>query len=113
MITVLLIILMVLTALFTTIQTLYLESMRLRTRDLPSLTYFKETLEPKLKMRTTEEGALTFSLWKHALLIAMGVLVLAQVGDWQPLVAFDIAEAIVAEIILMALSSYLVPQFLY
>jgi CBS domain containing-hemolysin-like protein len=113
MIVAFLFILVVLTALFTTLQTLYLESMRLRTRELPSLTWFKETLEAKLKMRTTEEGAVTFSLWKHGLLVVMGVLVLAQVGDGQPLVAFDVAEAVIAALILMAFSGYLIPQFLY
>ena len=43
-------------ALVTFVQLLYLESMRLRTRDLPSLKFFKETLEDKLGLKT-EEGA--------------------------------------------------------
>ena len=38
------------------VQVLYLESMRLRTRDLPALKFFKETLEDKLGMKT-ERGA--------------------------------------------------------
>jgi CBS domain containing-hemolysin-like protein len=112
-----LIVLVVLTALFTTIQTLYLESMRLRTRELPALEYFKEDLEAKLKMRT-EEGALTFSLWKHTCLVLMGVLVLAQVtgsgrlaGD--SISALEIGEALVSALLLMSLSAYLVPQLLY
>ena len=54
--------------------------MRLRTRDLPSLQYFKSDLEPRLKLRS-EEGALTFSLWKHTCLVLFGVVVLAQVID--------------------------------
>ena len=60
--------LLVLIALFTSIQTLYLEGMRLRTRDLPALQYFKSDLEPRLNLRS-EEGALTFSLWKHTCLV--------------------------------------------
>ena len=39
-----LLLLLVLIALFTSIQTLYLEGMRLRTRDLPALQYFKSDL---------------------------------------------------------------------
>ena len=85
MILIVIIALLVLITLFTTVQTFYLESMRLRTRDLPSLTYFKEVLEPKLRMRSTEEGATTFSLWKHTCLVVMGVLVLAQVVGPAPL----------------------------
>ncbi len=42
--------------LVTFVQLLYLESMRLRTRDLPSLKFFKDTLEDKLGMKT-EDGA--------------------------------------------------------
>ena len=43
-------------ALVTFVQLLYLESLRLRTRDLPSLEFFKDTLEDKLGLKT-EEGA--------------------------------------------------------
>lgn len=113
MILIVVIVLLVLTALFTTVQTFYLESMRLRTRELSSLTWFKETLEPKLRMRTTEEGATTFSLWKHTCLVVMGVLVLAQVMGPSPLMAIDLVEALAGAVALMAFSAYLVPQILY
>src|SRR5947207_1491130 len=43
------------------VQLLYLESTRLRTRDLPSLKFFKVTLEDKLGMKT-EQGAASFSM---------------------------------------------------
>ena len=52
-----LLLLFLLVTLFTSIQTLYLEGMRLRTRDLPALQYFKSDLEPRLNLRS-EEGAL-------------------------------------------------------
>src|SRR5436305_5697992 len=55
---------------------LYSESLRLRTRDLPSLKFFKDTLEDKLGMKT-EEGAAAFSLLKHTLLLLLGLLYLA------------------------------------
>ena len=80
MILAVLLLLIVLVALFTSIQTLYLEGMRLRTRDLPALQHFKAELEPRLNLRS-EEGALTFSLWKHTCLAFFGVTVLAQVID--------------------------------
>ena len=48
-------------ALVTFVQVLYLESVRLRPRDLASIRFFKETLEDKLGM-TTEHGAGVFSL---------------------------------------------------
>jgi CBS domain containing-hemolysin-like protein len=118
MITLILIVLTVLTALFTAIQTLYLESMRLRTRELPALEFFKAELEPRLKMRT-EEGNLTFSLWKHTCLVLMGVFVLAEVciteGDMAvaPMGPLEIAEALLGALLLMNISAYLIPQLLY
>ena len=63
-------------ALASSVQLLYLESLRLRTRDLPSLEFFKSTLEEKIGLET-DEGALSFSLIKHATLAVLGVLVLA------------------------------------
>ena len=39
-------------ALVTFVQLLYVESLRLRTRDLPSLKFFKDTLEDKIGMET-------------------------------------------------------------
>src|SRR3569833_3170603 len=113
MILIALIVLALFTALFTTIQTFYLESMRLRTRELPSLTWFREVLEPKLKTRSTEEGATAFSLWKHTCLVVMGVLVLTQVTGPGPLLALDVWEGLGAAVMLMAFSAYLVPQVIY
>jgi CBS domain containing-hemolysin-like protein len=106
-----LILLLALVTLFTAIQTLYLEGMRLRTRDLPSLQYFKSTLEPRLNLRS-EEGALTFSLWKHACLVFFGILVLAQVIDGGTLSFPVLLESIVTAWVLMMLCCYLIPQLL-
>jgi hypothetical protein len=60
-------------ALVTFIQTLYLESMRLRTRDLPSIRFFREELEVRLGLKT-ERGATAFSLVKHTLFVVVAVL---------------------------------------
>ena len=93
MIFVLIVILSALIVLFTSVQTLYLEGMRLRTRDLPALDYFKSELEPRLNLRS-EEGALTFSLWKHTCLVLFGVAVLGEVIDGGTLNVPVFAEAL-------------------
>jgi hypothetical protein len=43
----------------TCIQLLYLESLRVRTKELPALQFFREKLEPGIGLR--RRGALTFS----------------------------------------------------
>jgi putative hemolysin len=112
MILALLLILLVLVTLFTTIQTLYLEGMRLRTRDLPALQYFKSDLEPRLNLRS-EEGALTFSLWKHTCLVLFGLTVLAEVIDGGYLTLPVMVESVIAAWLLMMLCAYLIPQLLF
>src|SRR5437899_13046934 len=69
--------------LVTFVQVLYLESLRLRTRDLPSLKFFKETLEDKLGFET-EDGAGAFSLLKHTLLAILAILYFAWFADGTP-----------------------------
>jgi putative hemolysin len=112
MILILLLVLLVLTMLFTCIQTLYLEGMRLRTRDLPSLQYFKSDLEPRLNLRS-EEGALTFSLWKHTCLVLFGVAFLAQIIDGGSLTFPVLLESVIGAWLFMMLCAYLIPQFLF
>ena len=98
--------------LVTFVQTLYLESMRLRTRDLPSLKFFKDTLEDRLGMRT-EKGAETFSILKHTLLVVTGVLCLAWCADDVPWSAAAFWEGALLAWLIMIGSSYAVPQLLY
>src|ERR1700675_3817472 len=62
--------------LVTCIQGLYLESLRLHAREVPSLQFFKETLEAKIGLES-EPGAPTFSLAKHLGLGILGCLTLA------------------------------------
>ena len=68
--------------LVTFVQLLYLESLRLRTRDLPALKFFKETLEDKIGLKT-EDGAGTFSLIKHTVTGAHGRLLPGMAGGRQ------------------------------
>jgi putative hemolysin len=91
-------------ALTTFVQLLYLESLRLRTRDLPSLDLFKDTLEDKIGLKT-EDGAGAFSIVKHTILVLLGLLFFAVSGTfWQ--------SAIAAWITLIAFA-YALPQLLY
>ena len=92
-------------ALVTFVQLLYLESMRLRPRDLPSVKFFKETLEDRLGFET-ENGAAIYSVIKHTLLVLLGVLFLA----WQ---AGSFWQAAVGAWLTMMAASYAVPQLLY
>lgn len=105
-------VLLILLIFFTSIQTFYLEGMRLRTRDLPSLQYFKSDLESRLGLRS-EDGVLTFSLWKHTCLLLFGILVLAQVVSTGPLNPVAMFETIGSAWLLMMLCAYLIPQLLF
>ena len=96
----------------TYIQMLYLESLRLRTRDLPSLQFFKAVIEEKMGFKT-EDGALRFSLVKHTALPLLGICALAPAVLYEPLTTASLAEAVVFGWLLMMLSSYVVPQILY
>ena len=101
-------ILAALLCLVSVVQTLYLESLRLRARDLPALEFFKETLEESLGMKT-ERGVLAFSLVKHSMILLLGVLVLHTVAmtraaSWQTLL-----EAFLMALLIMLLCAYMVP----
>jgi CBS domain containing-hemolysin-like protein len=99
-------------ALVTFVQLLYLESLRLRPRDLPSVKFFKETLEDRLGM-TTEVGMETFSIIKHTLFVITGVLCLAWSADGAPWSALSFGEGALSAWLVMLGASYAVPQLLY
>jgi CBS domain containing-hemolysin-like protein len=99
-------------ALITFVQLLYLESLRLRTRDLPSLKFFKDSLEDKLGMKT-EDGAGAFSLIKHTLLVLFGILCFAWLADgtvWHSAIFW---QAALAAWLTMIAVAYALPQLLY
>jgi putative hemolysin len=100
-----------LVTLATCIQVLYLESQRLRARDLPSLEFFKDTLESKIGLET-EKGALVFSLVKHVGLAMVGVVTLAWTSEsaegWDALAAASLLVMLYA-----VLGTYLIPQIVY
>ena len=98
--------------LVTFVQLLYLESLRLRTRDLPSLKFFKDTLEDRLGLKT-EDGAGAFSLIKHTLLVLLGMLYFAWLSDGEPWRASIFGQAALAVWLTMVAVAYALPQVLY
>jgi CBS domain containing-hemolysin-like protein len=91
------------------VQLLYLESLRLRTRETAALVWFKERLQDELGYET-EQGAFVFSFVKHTLLVLCGAsLVLASPGQtWLARL-----EPAAAAWLVMVLASYVLPQVLY
>ena len=108
----LLFLMLALVTLYTSIQTLYLESMRLRTRDVPALQFFKAELDERLGQRS-EEGSLTFSICKHLCLVLAGVLTAAHVVDGGYMNPAILAESALIAAASMVVFSYLIPQLLY
>jgi CBS domain containing-hemolysin-like protein len=97
--------------LVTCIQVLYLESLRIRTREHVSLEFFKQTLEAKLGLET-ERGSRIFSLIKHVGLTSIGCLTLAATWSstpgWQGLIA-----ALLIATFFTVVGTYLIPQIVY
>ena len=95
----------------TCIQVLYLESLRIRARELPSLQFFKETLEARIGL-STERGALTFSLVKHTGLAILGCLIGAAAFLSAPLwEALIVAIAVSGVVTIVA--TFVIPQLVY
>jgi CBS domain containing-hemolysin-like protein len=104
--------LIVLLAIGSFVQLLYLESLRLRSRDLSSLSYFKETLEDRIGL-SAEDGVICFSLIKHSLLLLIGLLYFCIFGDrhiwtWQTLL-----ESMGMAWVTMVSISFALSQLLY
>ncbi len=99
-------------ALVTFVQVLYLESLRLRSRELPALEFFKKTLEARIGWKGAR-GALIFSLLKHTILVLLGVVIFGLTLAGSPVLWQALAEAALAAWALMVASAYVVPQTLY
>ena len=102
----------VLLCLVTVVQILYMESLRLRARDLPALQFFKDTLEDRIGLHD-DEGALAFSIIKHTLLLLLALsFFITRLGEpairWQSL-----AEAAFFAWLVMLLCTYVFAQLLY
>jgi CBS domain containing-hemolysin-like protein len=93
-------------------QLFYLELLRLRSREYASLDYFREHLEKRLGLKL-EAGALTFSLYKHALIAMMGTLALSMMGWSRELFWSAIAESVLLAWALSIFFGLMLPQLLY
>ncbi len=95
----------------TFIQILYLESLRLRTRETRAQEVFKETLEERIGLKG-EQGALAFSLIKHLAMVGVTVAVtgLALMGGrgWRGL----LESAVLAALVMLA-TTYAIPHLAY
>jgi CBS domain containing-hemolysin-like protein len=96
----------------TFVQLLYLESLRLRSRDLPALAFFKETLQARLGLKS-ERGELSFSLVKNSLMALAGVALLAITARTAVLSWRIIVEAACVSWLVMLGAAYVIPQALY
>jgi putative hemolysin len=98
--------------LVTLVQLLYMESLRIRARDLPALQFFKETLEDRIGVKSNQ-GALSFSIVKHTSLLFLGLLFLAmRFGEQSPLWQLLLEAGLLAWLT-MLLMTYVIPQMLY
>jgi putative hemolysin len=102
----------ILLGLATFLQLLYLESLRLRTRDLPAMKFFRETLAGKIGFEP-EDGAGSFSLIKHTTILLLGVLYFLLFAEGQPSAWSAVWETLAASWLTMMLAAYLLPQLLY
>jgi len=102
----------VLLGLVTFVQLLYLESMRIRPRDLPSVKFFKETLEDKIGV-SIEPGSDAFSLIKHTMLVLLGLFFYAWIVDDSPSSAAAFWQAVLAAWLTLIGVAYILPQILY
>jgi len=94
------------------VQLLYLESLRLRSRESAALNYFKEEFEDRLGLKL-ETGALTFSLIKQSLTALLGVFAMAFMGMGHVEFWNGLAEAGIAACAAVLLCSQIIPQLLY
>jgi CBS domain containing-hemolysin-like protein len=109
LITVLLCALLVVTTLM---QYLYMDSVRIRARDLPMLQLFRETISERMNLNA-DDGITVFSMIKHSMLVTLGALVLFLASTGTVLVPMNLLEAVIAGWFLMVLVGYVVPQTLY
>ncbi|MGA2599780.1 MAG: CBS domain-containing protein, partial [Bryobacteraceae bacterium] len=94
------------------VQVLYMESLRLRTRELPMLEFFRTSLEDKIGIHD-EKGALVFSIVKHTAQLVVTLLIMAARLDAKTPLWQSLLEAAGIAWLLMILSTYVVPHILY
>ncbi|MEO8661146.1 MAG: hemolysin family protein [Bryobacteraceae bacterium] len=96
----------------TYIQLLYMESLRLRTRESAALEHFKDVLEDKLRVKG-DRGVLVYSLLKHTSLLLLGIDMVGVAISHAGPVWGGYLEATLGAWLLMLLSAYMAPPTLY
>jgi len=96
----------------TLVQMLYMDSLRIRTKEFPMLQVFRLEMDERIGLRG-EAGVLTFSLIKHSLLALLGTLILLLAASGERVTLLVFAEAAAASWVAMLLFAYIVPQYLY
>jgi putative hemolysin len=90
--------------LVTLVQILYMDTVRVRARELPFLELFRSGLDERIGLKP-DEGILTFSLVKHTILALLGALFFQLTGGLLEACLFAWASMLVL--------TYIIPQFLY
>lgn len=98
--------------LVTLVQMLYMDSLRLRTKEYPMLQVFRLEMDERIGLKA-EAGVLTFSLIKHSLLALLGTLTLLLAAIGEPVSILPFVEAAAAAWAMMMLFAYILPQYLY
>lgn len=101
----------VLLTLVTLVQMLYMDSVRVRAREIVFLELFRERVSERIGLKV-DDGILTFSIIKHTLLVLLGVAFVFLIGA-ENLHAGYFFEAAGLSWLTMLISSYIVPQLLY
>ncbi|MEK7754270.1 MAG: HlyC/CorC family transporter, partial [Acidobacteriota bacterium] len=96
----------------TFVQLLYLESMRLRARELPALEFFRDTLEDRIGLKG-ERGALAFSLIKHSSLLLLGLATFGISAERAAPFRMALVEAALFAWATMLAAAYIIPQLIY
>jgi len=98
--------------LITVLQILYMDSLRLRSRDLPALQFFKDSLEDRIGVHG-DAGVLAFSLIKHTLMLLLGVFFVGmRIGEPGPIWQ-NLLESALFAWLTMLVSTYVFAQLLY
>ncbi len=96
----------------TLIQMLYMDSLRLRTKEFPMLHVFRLEMDDRIGLKG-EAGVLAFSLLKHSVLAVLGSLMLLLASWGEQISAITFLEAAMGSWATMMLFAYIVPQYLY
>ncbi len=94
------------------VQLLYLEALRIRAREYPSLAYFKESLEEKFALKS-ERALLSLSLIVDLCLISLAAFVCALAAAGAILGVEATLTALLAVVAIAVLVGHVLPQVLY